>query len=432
MFTMAVTKLCRLMKIPRSKGDRTGPRRTSAILRFSTSSNGSTSNAVHFPAPPPFSAYEPDSFALFTVQKRLPKILADVKRELREQHRSDPRWNALEMAIVGGGPVDVGLLATDTPYWTARVAALAGSTWADQPFFDLEFLFYKAIDTIVRDLEPGLDVFANTRRAALLGALPEVGKAVESVNPLSLDAALLLALFGNEADLSQLTASRAPSERGVLVDERPDIVDRLRSLPAGSVVQIVADNAGSELCFDLVVVAVLLELGVDVVELQVKPSPMFVSDALAQDVEETVASFEKVPATSALSRVGQALRRAIGDDRVRIRAPRDWSEPRHVDALEPDLSRALSTAHLVLVKGDLNYRRYFGDRAWPAETTVDVASLSIDQHAFALRVLKSDCVVGIPAAEVTRLSSTDRTWRTNLEHSIIQRISARPARAPKP
>jgi hypothetical protein len=380
---------------------------------------------VHFPAPPPFSAYEPDSFALFTVQKRLPKILADVKRELRERHRSDPRWNALEMAIVGGGPVDVGLLATDTPYWTARVAALSGSTWADQPFFDLEFLFYKAIDTIVRDLEPGLDVFANTRRSALLDALPEVGKAVDSVSPLSLDAALLLALFGNEADLSQLTASTAASEGGVLVDERSDIVDRLRSLPGGSVVQILADNAGSELCFDLVVVAALLELGVDIVELQVKPSPMFVSDALAQDVDESIASFEKIAATSTLSRVGQALRRAFQDDRLRIRAPRDWSEPRHVDALEPDLSRALGGAHLVLVKGDLNYRRYFGDRAWSAETTVDVASLSTDQHAFALRVLKSDCIVGIPASAVTRLSSADPSWRTNLKHSIIQRISAR-------
>jgi hypothetical protein len=380
---------------------------------------------VHFPAPPPFSAYEPDSFALFTVQKRLPKILADVKRELREQHRSDPRWNALETAVVSGGPVDVSLFATDTPYWTSRVAALAGTTWAAQSFFDLEFLFYKAIDTIVLDLEPGLDVFANTRRAALVDALPEVGKAVESVSPLSLDSALLLALFGNEADLSQLTASAAPSERGVLVDQRSDIVDRLRSLPGGSVVQIVADNAGSELCFDLVLVATLLELGVDVVELQVKPSPMFVSDALAKDVDESIASFEKVAATSALSRVGQALRRAIQDDRLRIRAPRDWSEPRHVDALEPDLSRGLSSAHLVLVKGDLNYRRYFGDRAWPAETTVEVATLSTDQHAFALRVLKSDCVVGIRAAAVTRLSSTDPRWRTNLKHSIIQRISVR-------
>lgn len=378
---------------------------------------------MRLPAPPPFSSYEPDSFAHFTVQKRLPKILADVKRELREQHRVDPRWGSLEAALKRGDSVDVSLFATDTPYWTSRVAALAGRTWAEQSFFDLEFLFYKAIDTIVLDLEPGLDVFANTRRSALSDALPEVGTLVDA-GPLSLDAVLLFALFGNEADLSQLTRSGAPSERGVLVDERPNILERLRRLPAGAVVQVVADNAGSELCFDLVLAATLFDLGVEFVELQVKPSPMFVSDALAVDVEETIDAFQTLPATSALSRIGQTLRRTMRDDRLRVHAPRDWSEPRHVDAFEPDLASALRNAHVVLVKGDLNYRRYFGDRAWPADTAIDEATLSTDQHAFALRVLKSDCVVGIPAVEVARLSSSDPTWRTNLKHSIIQRVSA--------
>jgi uncharacterized protein with ATP-grasp and redox domains len=387
---------------------------------------GSTPNGVRAPVPPPpFFAYEPGTFATFTVQKRLPKILEDVKRELRESHRLDPRWDALERAVVSGGTLDTSLFATDTPYWTARVAALSGATWSEQPFFDLEFLFYKAIDTLVRELEPGHDVFASARREALRHALPDVARLVESATPHSLDAALLLALFGNEADLSQLATNAAPAERSVLVDERADIADRLRALPPDAKVQILADNAGSELCFDLVLVARLLELGASV-ELQVKPSPMFVSDALAIDVEQTVLALESLPSTVAVSRVGQTLRRALHEERLRIRSPRDWSEPRHIDALEPELASILRGAHLVLVKGDLNYRRYFGDRAWPAHTPVTVASVAPDQHAFALRVLKSDCVVGVPSANVAQLSVTEPNWRTNLKHSVVQRIDGAP------
>ena len=383
------------------------------------------------PVPPPaFFAYEPGTFATFTVKQRLPKILADVRRELKEQHRLDSRWEALETAVASGGPIDTSLFVLDTPYWRSRIAELAGATWSDQPFFDLEFLFYKAIDGIVLDLEPGLDVFAATRRKALVQALPDVARTLESAGPLALDAALRLALFGNEADLSQLVASSGRSEQSVLVDEGADIVERLRVLPAGAVVRVLADNAGAELCFDLVLAARLLERGVSTMELHVKRSPIFVSDALASDVDETVSAFEKLPPSTALHAVGQALRRAMLDERLAIRAPRDWSEPRHIDALEPELSRALSSAHLVLAKGDLNYRRYFADRAWPAHTPVEVASIATDQHAFALRVLKSDCVAGIPANTVDHLTSTEPNWRTNLRHSIIQRIDAGPRDRP--
>jgi hypothetical protein len=373
--------------------------------------------------PPPILAYEQGSFAAFTIQKRLPKILGDVKRQLQKRHQVDPRWGALEAALTQGGLIDVSLFAADTPYWVSRVAALSGKPWSEQPFFDLEFLFYKAVDTIALDLEPGLDVFASTRRDALVDALPHVARTVESAGALSLEAALLLAVSGNEADLSQLAPSRDLPKSAALVDERAEATERLVARGTDRVVQVLADNAGSELCFDLVLVTTLLDLGLAAaIELQVKPRPMFVSDALAVDVEETLLGFERQPSGTALRHVGQTLRRALLDNRFRIRAPADWAEPRHVDSLEPELVQDLRAAHLVVVKGDLNYRRYFGDRAWPAQTPVEAASLEKVQHAFALRVLKSDCVVGIPAVDAERLFAVEPDWRSNGTHSIIQRI----------
>ena len=278
------------------------------------------------------------------------------------------------------------------------------------------------MDSITHDLESKLDVFALTRRGALTDTLPQVARTLESAGTLSLDAALLFAVSGNEADLSQLPTSRGLTGSRLLVDERTDIVKRLSARTTDAVVHVLADNAGSELCFDLILIGTLLELGAAAVELHVKPRPMFVSDALSSDVEETLCAFERWPPGTALNRMGQVLYRAIRDDRIRVRAPLDWGEPRHVDELEPEVLRALRSSRLVLVKGDLNYRRYFGDRAWPAQTPVQVASLAEGQHACALRVLKSDCVVGIPIPDVERLRATEADWRSNGMHSLVQRI----------
>src|SRR6185312_8293744 len=169
--------------------------------------------------PAPLPAYAPGSFALHTVQRRLPKILSDVTAQFADD---DPRWAALTSALVNGGRIDRSLFSAPTPFWTARLASLEGRTWADQPFFDLEFLFYRAINSIAGDLRPGFDVFAGARRAALIDALPRVAAALDAREPLDLPGALLWSLSGNEEDLSQLARQRASGRSDRLIaDQRP-------------------------------------------------------------------------------------------------------------------------------------------------------------------------------------------------------------------
>src|SRR5579863_5261156 len=229
----------------------------------------------HPPLPPKIPAYAKGSFALFTIQRRFPKILSDVKVQFDEHGRNDQRWAALESTIASGAEIDLRLFSADTPYWAQTLGELAGRTWAEQSFFDLEFLFYKAINSIANDLNPGFDVFARARRTALMDALPRVARVLETVDAIQLAEALLLAVSGNEADLSQLTRGDArATANAMLMDERPAILEHLAQGRCGSV-QLVADNAGSELCFDLVLVDTLLASRSEAVELQVKPRPMF-------------------------------------------------------------------------------------------------------------------------------------------------------------
>lgn len=373
------------------------------------------------PRPAPIPAYAPGSFALFTVQRRLPKILSDVTAQLAPD---DPRWAALEAGIVGGGPIDPALFSADTAFWRARLASLQGRAWADQPFFDLEFLFYRAINSIAGDLRPGFDVFATARRAALAEALPRVAAALDAPERLELPGALLWSLSGNEEDLSQLARQRASgrSDR-LLTDQRPALVEHLTAAGPRPVI-VLADNAGAELCFDLLLVDLLLAGPCGRVQLHVKPEPIFVSDALASDVEETIDRFAALGAGTALGRAGARLRAAHASGALEVVAPPEWAEPRHMNDLSPALEAALRAAPVVLAKGDLNYRRFFEDRAWPADAPVATASVASGLRAFALRVLKSDCLAGLPPATTAPLFAPEPAWRSSGRYAIVQRVDA--------
>ena len=365
--------------------------------------------------PPPISAYAAGSFASFTVRERLPRILEGVQGQLG----ADPRWQALRDGVVSGGALDLRLFAAETAYWRYKLATLAGKTWREQSFFELEFLFYLAVRSIADDLRPGFDVFAAQRREALAQALPDVARKVEAADVQDLQTAVLLALIGNEADLSQLGSA---AQSSISRDERPALLERLRSSDGSAPVHVLADNAGSELCFDLVLADALLAARSGAVVMHLKPRPMFVSDALPADVDESIAGFERLAPRTELKQIGERLRAALRDGRLVLCAPLDWAEPRHMNALEAELSASLSAAALVLAKGDLNYRRFFEDRAWPPDTPIAQASVASGMHAFALRVLKSDVIAGIDKTHVSHLFTVDAAWRSNGTRSIVQRV----------
>ncbi len=101
------------------------------------------------------------------------------------------------------------------------------------------------------------------------------------------------------------------------------------------------------------------------------------------------------------------------------RAP-SFGEPRHFDDLELELGSSLARASVVLAKGDLNYRRFVHDRAWPADTPVSVAVRS-DFSAVALRVLKSEAVVGVENSTLRTLAESEiPIGARTASHAMVQ------------
>jgi hypothetical protein len=88
--------------------------------------------------------------------------------------------------------------------------------------------------------------------------------------------------------------------------------------------------------------------------------------------------------------------------------------------LPADLRAGLAAAGLVIVKGDANYRRLFGDAHWPPTTSFTAASAYFPAPLLALRTLKSEIVLGLPAGQAARLGAQDPAWLVNGRRGVIQ------------
>lgn len=147
------------------------------------------------------------------------------------------------------------------------------------------------------------------------------------------------------------------------------------------------------------------------------------SDVTLPDLEWTLAAMEA--AGGALASLSAACRALFASGRWRMAAvplariahAQDpvWTLPSDYDGL------AVPAVHssLVIFKGDLNYRKLLGDRAWPPTTPLAAAAAALPAAWVALRTLKSPVAAGLPAAAVER-AAVDPQWMTSGDYAVIQ------------
>lgn len=365
-------------------------------------------------------------FADYTITHRFPQIAAQVKEVVSSELLRD-KIDALVNAIENGEALQVDHLAKPSDFWRDYLEGIKSQTWDDLSFFELEFLFYHSLNSLTAFFDVGFDVFETVRQRALTDAIPDFDNEVNTIGWSSLEESIQhlvqRATFGNSADYSQfdVTGVAKSNESSLLVDQSDDLVKRLMEQSINCV-ELIADNAGRELCWDLALIDGILQANVKQVVFHVKPWSMFVSDALPSDVKNTIQMMKAQSPDSITYSMGQRLSKYIDGGRLDIQAANDWGEPRHFSQLGTDVVTGLTKADVVIAKGDLNYRRFIEDRLWPEETSINQAAHNVPFSAFALRVLKSEAVAGIPLTVHQHLNLSDPDWRCDGRYAIIQRI----------
>lgn len=89
--------------------------------------------------------------------------------------------------------------------------------------------------------------------------------------------------------------------------------------------------------------------------------------------------------------------------------------------IDGDLYVYLGEAHLVIFKGDLNYRKLLGDMNWdPTDDFITCLRGFQPTNICTLRTLKSDLVCGLPQGKAEELGRLDPQWMCTGEYGTIK------------
>ncbi|RSM77276.1 protein-glutamate O-methyltransferase family protein [Kibdelosporangium aridum] len=294
--------------------------------------------------------------------------------------------------------------AFDREQWLAWDRRHFGTPWPKAPFLWAESYFYRLLLGAVGYFETKVDPFGPFKTAELNdpGLAEDYAWLAE---PLDFDAALMASLYGNRADLGfQLIAGNTKIHDELVADDSAQ-VQEFFAKPA--TVTFILDNAGRELLSDLVFADHLLANGLATeVTLHAKPYPYYVSDATITDVSDCMRRLRQLPGGA-----GQRLHEAAAEGRLKVRTHPFHCAPLSFHDMPTDLAAELKS-QLTIFKGDLNYRRLVGDCYWDAATPFRETVSYLPGPAVALRILKSEVVVGADDVEpASRIAGT---------HAMIQ------------
>jgi len=383
--------------------------------------------------PPPLMVSEPGSFAEYTVSRRMPRIINDVIAANDYPADIVDSLLRLRAALPDGAVAPPDPALPDATFWRQAWEPWAGTTWHALPWFFAETYFYRCLLEATRYFHggpwKGHDPFGLAKRTALIEGLPELEAFVEALPAAATREERFAcwfhrSLWGNRADLSNVAVSgttfEAASRQGVLIDHTAQVW-RLLCGGAGRV-DVVADNAGPELLVDLGLIAFLIEEGLaQRVHLHLKAHPFFVSDATVPDLQATLTALQGSPRPT-LRRLAARLQQALADQLLLLHDHPFWTRCLFYTQLPPDLRCTLAQADLLILKGDLNYRRLLQDRHWPPTADLALIATYMPAPFVTLRTLKSEVVVGLPPARAEALAAEDPDWLVNGERGVIHLV----------
>jgi hypothetical protein len=176
--------------------------------------------------------------------------------------------------------------------------------------------------------------------------------------------------------------------------------------------------------FDLALADFLLRRGwARQIHLQLKRQPFFVSDVMPEDVVQTIAGLQSASG-KAMPTLGAQLDEDITAGHLVLESDPFWTTCLMFRQMPPHLREQLSQSALMLVKGDVNYRRLLDDRHWPYTTRMEDITGYFPAPFVTLRTLKGEILVGLPPGRAETLQAEDPGWLINGKRGVIQLVAA--------
>ncbi|KAI4472124.1 hypothetical protein MML48_1g01843 [Holotrichia oblita] len=245
---------------------------------------------------------------------------------------------------------------------------------------------------------------------------------------------LKLNLWGNKCDLSITNGVVANDmeqshelealNTNIICDHSENVWNAISTDTQSEIIDIVLDNAGYELYTDLCLADfVITNKYATKIRFYVKTIPWFISDVLTKDINWTLTQLNASD-NPTLRKLSQRWSNYLDSKIWTVEEHDFWTLPvsyTEMISYDVELYRKLSEAKLVVFKGDLNYRKLFGEKNWSPETPVEEALQGFHPSRLcSLRTLKADIICGLKEglAEMTAAKSED--WLITGNYGVIQ------------
>lgn len=307
------------------------------------------------------------------------------------------------------------------------------------PFFEAEVLFYHALLAQKEYFSNKNDFFASGKKFSIINGNEDFIQHLKSLfskkdrekefgtndGKKHFKNSLLYCLSANTSDLSQLNSKDRfdfkANDITVLCDDSETVYEFLKILGSKKKkhkrFDIICDNCGKELFSDLFLACYFLYLGLaNEVVFHVKKYPFFVSDATENDFGFLLQSI------LTKDKDIEECRDYLNSGKIKVETNDFWTSPRTFNELkeaDSDLYKELTKSSLIIVKGDLNYRRLVEDKNWNYDESFIKLTKNVfgDVPILAPRVIKSDVLVGVSSA-MYHLAKSTESVNSSIENSF--------------
>ena len=379
--------------------------------------------------PPFIMTSEQGSFARSTIKERKPMILDrilvdfDYTPEIRnalKKFKEELRHEPIRLLIEK---------TSDQEIWLEDLRPWQGKSWLEIPWFLAEAYFYRRVLEIVQYFQPGpwfkIDPYRILKDKELISAIKVFVDIQPSKQPTAsledFQNACYRALWGNRGDLSNLKVfetDMGAQHENIILNQSEEAYAFLKRKPAK--IAYFMDNAGKELLFDLSLIDFLLQSDLaHSVTCYLKNQPFFVSDVMPKDLMQSIhmlSTSEK----SWVQDLSKRLTNALHSLRLTIEAPPYFTSGRMYRRMPQVLGKQVAEHDLVILKGDVNYRRLFGDRHWDPTTPVSYAADYFPTSFLSLRTLKGEIILGVTEEILDKIrQESDPDWLINGKRGMI-------------
>lgn len=411
--------------------------------------------------------YNNDSFARETIKYRFRNIITNIKVD---KYPDIPDYSELT-----GSRFSIGFLDNDIfsrfsdkllKSWAEQLSAQyarnnVSNFFIDAPFIDVEHYFYFYIlhhvnnshgentgeitdpyrESKISSMQKDYFSTSGTHKSKIKELL-DLGLKIKNCagdrkQEENLGRLLKMNLSANSTDLSQLFWEQFSEVTAAIDDSKEFWTDYASDLGGTSKINILVDNFGIEFLSDIILgYYFILKKGRDTdIEIiyHVNELPIFVSDvrsgdekllfdilsSLTENNEEYTALLDDIRSFIGTKLIFRPDFFCNMPNNYNIISKPEYKNIRELSAIKD----IFNSSNLLIVKGDLNYRRMVGDKNYNPNKKIESRIGYIKCPVLIIRSFKSDCtLLGRKGREFLRNKNIEQDWQSSGKYGIIQYI----------